>query len=168
MTLEKTPGWLRGFEALFGLIGIILAGATYILLDQYVQYLLSSSAIILFGLLWLLRTFTQKDVPSWLRGMATIFGIILLILAIMTPFIYISYNGWMLAAALILEGLGWIFWMLARPSSGAFKWLGLLLGLVQLIVAAMVFAIPAYTMWLIAGAIIISSLILLFKGLAGK
>ncbi len=168
MAEEKTPGWMRGLEILFSLIGIILAGATFILADQYLQYLLFTGAIALFGFLWLIRAIGHRDAPSWLRGLAIIFSIILIALAAVTPLFYLSYNGWLLAGALILEGFSWILWMLAGGPRGAFKWLGVLLGLVQLIIAAVVFVLPAYTMWLIAGATILSGLTLLFKGIAGQ
>ena len=167
MAEEKTPGWMRGLEILFALIGIILAGATFILADQYLQYLLFTGAIALFGFLWLIRAIGHKDAPGWLRGLAVIFSITLIALAAMTPFFYLTYNGWLLASALILEGFSWILWMLAGGPRGAFKWLGVLLGLVQLIIAALVFALPVYTMWFIAGATILSGLTLLFKGIVG-
>jgi hypothetical protein len=168
MAEEKTPGWMRGLEILFALIGIILAGATFILFDQYLQYLLFTAAIALFGLLWLIRAISYSAAPSWLRGLAIIFGIVLIVLASATPLYYLTYNGWLLAGALILEGFSWILWMLVGGPQGAIKWLGTLLGLLQLIIAAVVFAFPVYTMWLIAGATILSGLILLFKGIAGQ
>lgn len=170
MAEMKIPSWLRYLELLFGIIGIIL-GIMVIVYPLGLENYLLLLVLLLFGLLWLLRGFIFKECPFWLRLIYMIFGIIIIILGFL-PLVLLTYPAcWFFAIALILEGLFcWIITMFTICGfKGWIKWLAIIFGLIELVVAALVFVIVTISCyWLIAIAVVFSGLILLFKGIMVK
>lgn len=185
---QSIPVWSRVLDFIFGLIAIILAA--YILSPMPPiainpptyspgMYILFAPAAILLGLLWLIRGFIYKDNPGWLRGLTTLFGILILVIGTLVtifdtlglptiPLSIMTQLHLFLPVALILDGLGWILWMLTGNAFGWFKWVGLLLGIVILIIAAVGLVLTTFVVTLTLYVIITSGLVLIIKGIAGQ
>ncbi|TRO55323.1 hypothetical protein E2P64_07240 [Candidatus Bathyarchaeota archaeon] len=170
MAEMNIPGWFRWILMLFGLVIIILAAALFVLLIEYYLFIVIVVIFILIGFLSIIRVFIKFR--GWLRFLKLILNIIIIILAIVVYMFYgvypIEWLFWMLSVGLILDGLDWLLVMFVAGPEGVYKWLGLLFGLIELVLAAVVFVMIAYAWWLLAGAVILSGLNLLINGFIAK
>ncbi|MFX1509929.1 MAG: DUF308 domain-containing protein [Promethearchaeota archaeon] len=182
MESEQSPMWLRILKIIFGIIAIILSfWLIFIppLAGFFFLVFLFATGFLLVGIIAIIRGIFNRQLPSWLRIINIILGIIILILA---PLPWLEPSGILVTAVMILwlMSFGLIFYGLtslmmgiaAGQAPGWYRAILVILGPILMIIGFYVIAYPiwglAFTLWMLCFGLIFAGFELLISGATGQ
>jgi uncharacterized membrane protein HdeD (DUF308 family) len=179
MEVEKTPGWLRALQIIFGIIAMILAFWIIFqapLTTFFILILLFAVGLFFMGLVAIIRGIFSKEMPGWLRALNIILGILIIVLMpspffepILTAFVLL----WLFSFGLIFYGLtSLMMGFVAQDAPGWYRALLIIFGFIMMIFGFQVIWYPIFGLvlafWFLCFGLIFAGLELLVAGFTGQ
>jgi uncharacterized membrane protein HdeD (DUF308 family) len=149
MSATKAPSWLRGLEIVAGLISIIVS--FYVVAHPGVALLAISIffavALLFLGIARVALGVGVKTMPSWVRALSVIVGLLALVLALAVvafPLLGDLTVAFMFAFGLLFTGIGSIArsQALSKVIPSWLRYLTIIIGVLGIIIACMILIFP--------------------------